>query len=119
LWRPQRRGVAGFEYGVEVAEQQQALALAVTRCAGARGQQVAGALHFGRHVDPAGLEAERVELGAEQLPDGAHALQVIGAAIDQRTLPEQLERLRAVGADRGHDALFDRAECRAACRAER
>jgi hypothetical protein len=62
--------VARLEHGIEVAEQQQALALA----AFAHGEQVAGAAHLGRQLDPARLEAERVELRAEQLADLAHAV---------------------------------------------
>jgi hypothetical protein len=105
---PHRHRAAGLEHGVEVAQQQQALAFA--RCARAGGQQVAGTAHRRRHVDPAGLEAERIEMSAEQLPNLAHAFRVHRAAVDQHALPEQVQRLRRMRPDFGHDALLDRVQ---------
>ncbi len=86
-----------------MADQQQALAL----LAFARRQQVAGALHFGRHVDPAGLEAQLVELFAEHLADFAHAFVVHGAAVDVDRALQQLQALSGVRLHFGDDLLFD------------
>ncbi|MCC6069526.1 hypothetical protein ACFSQU_09680 [Massilia sp. GCM10020059] len=94
----------GFEHGVEVAEQQQALALLAV----AGGKQVAGALHGGRHLDPAGRKAQFVELFTEDLAHFAHAGVVHGAAVDVDAAFEQGQRGRRARPDCGDDALFDR-----------
>ena len=55
----------GLEHGVEVADEQD-----VRPGPGMVGDEVAGAVQR-RAVDPARLEPERVELGAEHVADGA------------------------------------------------
>ena len=68
--------------------------------------EVAGALER-RAVDPAGREPERLELGREQLADGADAVEVLRAAVDVDGALEQRQRAGLTGVDRGDDRLFD------------
>ena len=72
----------------------------------ATGFQVSGALHPGRQLDPARLEAERVQLGAEDLADLAHARGVERSAVDAHRALEELQRFRAARLHRGDDALL-------------
>ena len=52
------------------------------------------------------LKPERIELGAVELADGAHALGVQGAAVDAHRFLEQLQRRRRALLDGGDDALL-------------
>ena len=52
-----------------------------------------------RAVDPRGLEAERVELLAEEVADGAHAREIVRAAVDVDGLLEQRQRVGVAGVD--------------------
>jgi len=96
----------GLEHGVEVTEQQQALAAVAV----ARGDEVAGAAHPGRQLDPARGKAEGVELLAEQRAHVAHAAGIHRAAVDEDALLEQGERLRRMRLDLRDDFLLGRVE---------
>ena len=50
-------------------------------------------------VDPAGREAERLELGAEQLADFPDAVEVLRAAVDVDHALEERERVGVVRVD--------------------
>ena len=70
-------GLAG-EHGVDVAEQQQALAAGATGL----GHEVPRPLHFRRQFDPSRAEADGPKLRGEDLTDRAHAGDVLGRAFD-------------------------------------
>jgi hypothetical protein len=93
-------GRAGFEDGVEMADQQDALAFAV---AAMGGDQVAGAAG-GAHVGPADFEAERLEFGADDRGDGIDPGEVQRAAVLGDHAFEQGEGAAGVAVDRGGDA---------------
>ena len=95
------RAVA-LEHRVEVADEDDARSLARMV-----GDQVPGALEAAA-VDPRRLEPERVELLAEQIPDGAHAREVVRAAVDVDGLLEQRERVGVARVHRGHDRALGR-----------
>src|ERR687892_220049 len=65
-----------LEDSVQMADQQDALALA----AFALCDQVAGAVHLGRHLRPTGREADLPQLGRVELPDLADARDVVRCA---------------------------------------
>ena len=67
-----------LEDGVEMADQQEP----APRRARMHGHEMAGAVHRGRHLRPADGEAERPELGGEQIAHATHAFDVVGAARD-------------------------------------
>src|SRR5262249_31358946 len=69
-----------LEHGVEMGDEQHALALA-RRMPGTLGDEVAGATETAA-VDPAGLEAERLELRTQDVRHCAYAGEVHRAAID-------------------------------------
>ena len=105
---PQRHRAAFFEHRVQVAEQQQAFALTALQ----RRHQVARTLHGRRHVDPAGVEAQRVQLRPVDVADGAHAFRVQGAAVDAHRFLQQIQRRGRALLDGGDDALFGLGELR-------
>ena len=64
------------------------------------GDEMAGAAGLG-HVDPAHLEAERLELGAHHLADCGHAVEVQGAAVRVHQPLEQGDGAIGLAVDRG------------------
>ena len=95
-------GLSRLEHRVEVADEDDA-----RPAAGMVGDQVPGALER-RAVHPRRLEAERVELLAEEIADGAHAGEVVRAAVDVDGLLEQRERVGVARVDRRDDRAFGR-----------
>ena len=89
-----------FEDGVEMADQQDLL-----RAPGMDGHQMAGALPRGA-VDPLCLEAERVELGAEDRADLPDAVEVLRAAVDVDDALEERDGILATGVDRRRDCAI-------------
>ena len=89
-----------LEHGVEVADQEKATA----RPAPLR-DQMPGALER-RSVDPAGREAQAVELGREQLPHLAHAGKVLCPAVDVDGSFEERQGFGVVGVHVSDDRAF-------------
>ena len=92
----------GRENRVEVADQDE-----FRTGGGVNGDEVAGAMPRGA-VHPLGLEAEAVELGAEDPADLAHAGKVLGAAVDVHHALEQRQRRVVVRVDPGRHQSFRR-----------
>ena len=69
-----------------------------------------GARHLRRHVDPAGGEAQLVELGAKDAPHALDALNIECAAADVDRPLQQRQRRRRARLDGLHDAGLDRRE---------
>lgn len=101
---PFRDRAVDLEHGIEMAEQEQALALATF----AGGHQMASPLQFRRQVDPACTEAQLLEFSSIHLADFAHTGVVHGSAVDVDALFEHADRFVGAGPHSGCNALFDR-----------
>ena len=92
-----RERVIGFEYGIEMPDQQNprtARALEAT-------EQMACPVNFGWHLDPLCLHADRIELAPHDSADLAYALVIHRAAADIHRFFEQRDRLLHVRIDPG------------------
>ena len=98
-------GRARLEHRVEVADQQHPLAApAAPRTGGMAGDQVTRAAGRG-HVDPADVEAERLQFGAHHLGNRTYAGEVERARVLVDQPLEQCLTARGVGGDRGLQPL--------------
>ena len=93
-----------LEHGVQVADQQDALAPAV---AGMGGDQMAGAAGM-RHRLPLDPEAQGLEFGSQQACHGLDAGGVEGAAVLLDQAPQQIDGVIAAGIDGGQHPLLGR-----------
>ena len=96
-------GAVRREHRVEVADEHE------LRTGGrVDGHEVTGAMPRGA-VHPLGLEAEAVELGAEDPADLAHAVEVLGAAVDVHDALEERQGVAVVRVRISGDRPFGRA----------
>ena len=82
------------------------------------GDEVAGPLERERHRHPPHVEAQRFQLGGEEVGDGAYAARVHRAAVDVDQALEQVDRLFLVLVDVVHDSPLDGRELRLERRGE-
>ena len=91
---------ARLEHGVQVPDEKQSRPAPV-----AAGDEVTRAIP-GRSVHPFCLEAQRIELAAEEHPHLPHAVEVHGAAVDVHGPLEEVDRLDRASVDFARDPLL-------------